>query len=99
MEISKQIFGNSPTMLALCLTTVGLIKIYSALQRITTLADDFLMLCLTAFLAATLLSYLSLRSPDPKRKLVLAKVADIMFLSGLCVATVVAAFIVFTLAG
>jgi hypothetical protein len=62
LEITEHIFANSPTMLALCLTMVGLIKIYTALHRITTLTDDFLMLGLSAFLLATIFSYLALRS-------------------------------------
>jgi hypothetical protein len=99
LEITHHIFGNSPTMLALCLTTVGLIKIYAALERITTLVDNFLVLCLAAFLLATIFSYLALRSRVAKRRTVLARIADILFISGLSAATIVAFFVVYTLAG
>ncbi len=98
VQVTEHVFGNSPSMLALCLTTVGLLKIYSALQRITTFADDLLLICLAAFLLSTVISYLALRSSGSKRKK-LAKIADYLFLSGLTFATVVAVFIVFTLAG
>ena len=99
LEITDHIFANSPTMLALCLTMVGLIKIYTALHRITTLTDDFLMLGLSAFLLATIFSYLALRSSARKRKILFARLADSMFLSGLSIAAIVAGFVVFTLAG
>jgi hypothetical protein len=99
LEITEHIFGNAPTMLALCLTTVGLIKIYAALQRITTLADDFLVLCLAAFLLATIFSYSALRSRNAKRRAKFAKLADVLFISGLSAATVVAFFVVYALAG
>jgi hypothetical protein len=66
LDITEHIFANSPTMLALCLTMVGLIKIYAALHRITALTDDFLMLCLSAFLLATIFSYLALRGGGPE---------------------------------
>jgi hypothetical protein len=99
LEITEHIFGNAPTMLALCLTTVGLIKIYTALQRITTLADDFLVLCLAAFLLATIFSYSSLRSTNTRRRAAFAKVADVLFISGLSASTVVAFFVVYALAG
>jgi hypothetical protein len=99
LEITEHIFANSPTMLALCLTTVGLIKIYAALQRITTLVDDFLAFCLAAFLLATIFSYLSLRSSTAKRRAKFAKLADVLFISGLSTATVVAFFLVYALAG
>lgn len=98
LEITEHIFGNSPTMLALCLTTVGLIKIYTALQKITTLADDFLAFCLSVFLFATIFSYLALRSTTAKRR-AFARAADILFISGLTAATVVAFFVVYALAG
>src|SRR5205085_1974803 len=90
LEITDHIFANSPTMLALCLTMVGLIKIYTALHRITTLTDDFLMLGLSAFLLATIFSYLALRSSTRKRKILFARLADSMFLSGLSIAAIVA---------
>ena len=99
LEITEHVFGNSPTMLALCLTMLGLIKIYTAIQRITTLTDNFLVFCLAAFLLATLFSYLALRSPVGHRRVLLTRVADAMFLSGLGAVTIVAFFFVYTLAG
>lgn len=98
-EITEHVFGNSPNMLALCLTMLGLIKIYTALQKVTTLTDNFLVLCLAAFLFATVFSYLALRSPVGKRREILARIADGLFLSGLSAATVVAFFVAYSLAG
>ena len=99
LEITEHIFANSPTMLALCLTMVGLIKIYSALKRVTTLTDDFLVFCLFAFLLATVFSYLALRSRRLRPKRLLARAADIFFLSGLAACAIVAALVAFLLAG
>lgn len=86
-------------MVALCLTMLGLIKIYTALEKVTTLADNFLVFGLAAFLFATLFSYLALRSQTSRRRLVLARIADATFLSGLGACTIVAFVIVFSLAG
>jgi hypothetical protein len=99
LEITEHIFTNSPTMLALCLTTEGLIKIYAALQKITTIADDLLIFSLAGFLLATIFSYLALRSPNLERRVRFASIADGSFIGGLAMAIVVAIFIVFTLAG
>lgn len=99
VEITEQIFANSPTMLALCLTAEGLIKIYAALQKITTVADNLLFISLVAFLMATIFSYLSLRSSRIKRRRRMARWADGAFVIGLAVAILVAFYIVFTLAG
>jgi nitrate reductase gamma subunit len=86
-------------MLALCLTVIGLLKIYASLQRITTLADNLLAICLVAFLLATICSYLALRAISQKRIHLLTQIADWLFLSGLTCATAVALFIAFVLAG
>jgi hypothetical protein len=99
LEITENIFANAPTMLALCLTMMGLIKIYAALQRITTLIDDFLVVCLITFLMATIFSYLALRSFSRSRERIYARLADSTFLAGLVSATIVAVFAVFSLAG
>jgi hypothetical protein len=98
LYITEHIFTNSPTMLALCLTIIGLIKIYTALQRVTTLADNFLALALVAFLLATISSYLALRATVHRRRVLMARIADAMFLSGLTAATAVALFVAFSLA-
>jgi hypothetical protein len=98
-DISSHVFGNSPTLLALCITVIGLIKIYASLQRITTVADNLLLGSVVAFLLATIFSYFSLRSRARRKQLILEKVADGAFLFGLCLATLVALLITFTLAG
>ena len=99
LEITENIFANAPTMLALTLTMMGLVKIYTALQQITTLADNLLVVCLVAFFLATLFSYLALRSKAGHRRSVLARLADGTFLAGLLSAAIVAFMVVFTLAG
>ncbi len=98
-DVAQHIFGNSPTLLALCLTVIGLIKIYTSLQRITTLADNFLVFAVIAFLFATLFAYMALRSRTQKHRAILGDVADGAFLTGLCLTTAVALFITFALAG
>lgn len=98
-DTSHQVFGNSPTMLALCLTAIGLIKIYASLERITTLLDNFLAFGVIAFLLATLLSYLAIRATTRRRQLKLGHIADFIFLGGLGCAAVVAILITWTLAG
>ena len=48
--IAEQIFTNAPNMLVLCLTVIGLIKIYTRFEKITTLADNFLAFVSIGFL-------------------------------------------------
>ena len=98
-DIASHIFANSPTLLALCLTVIGLIKIYASLQRITTLADNMLLFSVAAFLVATVFSYMCLRSKAQRNRRIFGDVADWAFMSGLCLATFVALFITFSLVG
>jgi hypothetical protein len=98
-DIASHVFGNSPTLLALCLTVIGLIKIYASLQRITTLADNLLFISVAAFLVATIFSYMGLRSKTRNHRRIFGDIADWAFMSGLCLTTFVALFITFTLVG
>lgn len=99
LEITQHVFANSPTMLALCLSTLGLIKIYASLERITTLLDNFLGFCLILFALSTLLSYLALRSRPGHRRITLARSADAAFLIGLLGAVITSVFLVYSLKG
>jgi hypothetical protein len=98
LNIAGHIFANSPTMLALCLTVIGLIKIYANLERISTVADNFLAFGVICFLFATVFSYLALRARTHTRRMLPARLADVSFLAGLSCATAVAVFIAFSLA-
>jgi hypothetical protein len=99
MDTANQIFSNSPNMLALCLTVIGLIKIYATLQRMTTLVDNFLVFAVFAFFLATVSSYFALRAKTRKNRLKLGRVADISFLGGLGCAAAVAGVATFSLVG
>jgi hypothetical protein len=99
VDISEKIFANAPNMLMLCLTAIGLIKIYTRFEKITTLADNFLSFVSLGFLIATILSYVALRSESRARRIRLARAADLLFLGALGCVGAVALFVTFTLAG
>ncbi|MFZ3217780.1 MAG: hypothetical protein WA192_17100 [Candidatus Acidiferrales bacterium] len=99
MDVAEKVFGNSPNMLVLCLTVIGLIKIYTRFEKITTLADNFLAFVAVGYLAATIVSYLALRSHTRPRRASLARAADIVFLGSLVCTVAVAMFMTFALAG
>src|SRR5277367_4345269 len=77
VSIAEKVFTNSPNMLVLCLTVIGLIKIYTRFEKITTLADNFLAFIALGYLVATVVSYLALRSRNPKTRLKLSRIADL----------------------
>ena len=98
-DTSNEIFTNSPPMLALCLTVIGLIKIYTTLQLVTTLLDNFLAFGVVAFFVSTITSYFAIRAHTPIRRIKLGKIADVSFLAGLACAAAVAIMVTFTFFG
>ena len=99
VDLSEKVFTNSPNMLVLCLTVIGLIKIYTRFEKITTLADNFLAFICVGYFIATVCAYLALRSGERSKRLKLAKTADLLFLACLCSAGAVALFMTFALEG
>src|SRR5450432_2931769 len=99
IEISEKIFTNGPNMLVLCLTVIGLIKIYTRFEKITTLADNFLAFISLGYLIATVVAYIAMRSRNGKTRLKLARAADLTFLVSLTLTAAVALFMTFALEG
>ncbi len=99
VDVAEKVFGNAPNMLVLCLTVIGLIKIYTRFDKITTLADNFLAFIALGYLVATVVSYLALRSRTASRRSRLGRVADWLFLISLICTAAEALFITFALAG
>jgi hypothetical protein len=97
--IAEKVFTNSPNMLVLCLTVIGLIKIYTRFEKITTLADNFLAFVAIGYLVATVLSYLAIRAKRSSHQMKLAHAADVLFLVSLTLTAAVAMFMTFALAG
>jgi hypothetical protein len=97
--LAEKVFANSPNMLVLCLTVIGLVKIYTRFERITTLADNFLAFVCIGYLIATIVSYLALRNQREGKGVKLAKLADIFFLFSLCSTAALAIFIAYGLEG
>jgi hypothetical protein len=99
LDTAHQVFANSPTLLALCLTVIGIIKLYATLQKVTTIMDNCLAFGVIAFLVATVLAYFAIRASTRSRRLKLGRIADVVFLAGLGFTAVVALMITFALAG
>ena len=99
VDVAEKVFGNAPNMLVLCLTVIGLIKIYTRFDKITTLADNFLAFIALGYLVATIISYLALRSRSAARRTHLARAADMVFLLSLVFTAADALFMTFALAG
>jgi hypothetical protein len=99
IDVSEKIFTNGPNMLVLCLTVIGLIKIYTRFEKITTLADNFLAFISIGYLVATIVAYVAIRSRNAQTRLKLSRIADLTFLISLGLTAAVALFMTFALEG
>jgi hypothetical protein len=99
IDVSEKIFTNGPNMLVLCLTVIGLIKIYTRFEKITTLADNFLAFISIGYLIATIVAYVAIRSRSAQTRLKLSRIADLTFLISLGLTAAVALFMTFALEG
>ncbi|MBV9569990.1 MAG: hypothetical protein JO056_01975 [Alphaproteobacteria bacterium] len=93
-KLAHHILPNSATMIGVCVTAVGLVKI--AEDRIgPTYVDVYFALLAIVFLGSAILSYLSVRAgTEAQGASTLEKLADGLFMAGLlgltCIATLFA---------
>lgn len=99
LHTAHAVFTTSPHMLGLCLTGVGLVKIYTRINGITTLTDDLLALSCAAFLVSNVLSYFSIRAKALDTRIRTGRWADLIFLAALCLTAIVSLLIVLQLEG
>ena len=96
-SLAVHIIGVSAAMVGVCLTVIGLFQVVQGLHGLDTPADNILAIDAVVFLFACLLAYASLRSPSPRRRRRLERMADGCFLCALVIMTVMAGTIAFEL--
>lgn len=96
-EAASQICTLSASMVGVCLTTIGLIRVIITLKNIDTFADDILAVDAVIFLIATLTSYWAMRHRHIQRLHLLERVADTAFITGVFVMTIACVFIAFAM--
>ncbi len=94
-NISIHIFSVSAAMVGVCLTVIGILNIVSSFKKIETLVDEITALDAIFFLIACIVSYVAIRTKTRKRKYLLEKIADFLFLIGLGLMAVVCLIIVY----
>lgn len=96
-DLCIHIFTASAALVGVCLTVIGLLRVVVATTKVGTIADDLLAADATLFMIACLLSYWALRSRSVRRMHRLERTADVLFLSGLVLMTVVCGVITWVL--
>jgi hypothetical protein len=94
-NVSNHILPTAANLLGLCFLILNLKKLWKA-GKIVEIVDKADGIAILIFLAASVLSYASMRSS--KRALLYEKIADIVFLAGLLLLSLIAVITVFELA-
>jgi hypothetical protein len=82
-DLSVHIFTVSATMVGVCLTAIGLIRVVITLRRIETFVDDLVSVDAVLFVIAGLLSYWAMRSRSRGRLHHIELIAERVFLAAM----------------
>jgi len=92
-NLSIHIFAVSAALVGVCLTVIGLLSISEALKKIQNIGDELIASDAMLFLVTCVLSYMAIRTKSKKRRLILEKTADWLFLAALLIIVLVAVLI------
>lgn len=95
-DISIHIFSVSAAMVGVCLTVIGIFQI-GRLKNIGSFSDNLLAIDAIAFLFSCILSYIALRTRTQKRRYHIERIADLIFIGGLCLMAIVCFLVAYEL--
>jgi hypothetical protein len=96
-DICVHIFSVSATLVGICLTVIGLLRLVVNTRKAEIVVDDFLALDAVFFLFSCLLSYLALRTRSLYRMYRVERVADAIFLFGLFLMVLICSFVAYAI--
>jgi hypothetical protein len=97
-DLCVHVFTVSAAMVGVCLTVIGLVRIVIAVEKINTLADDFLAVDALLFLISCLSSYWALRTRSVRRMHRVERVSDAVFIAAMILMVGVCGFITYAIA-
>lgn len=92
-DLCVHIFTVSASMVGVCLTVIGLVRVVISFHKVDTLADDFLAADAVLFLLSCLLSYWALRTRSARRMHRVERCADVLFMLALVLMVFICGFI------
>ena len=97
-DVCVHIFSVSASMLGVCITVIGLIRVVITVRRADTWADDIVAVDALFFLCSCLLAYWALRTRNDSRMHRVERVADVLFMMGLGLMALASFFIAYSIA-
>jgi len=96
-DFQVALFSVSSALVGVCLTAIGLILVAERMSEYRTISDALLVFDALIFLAATLFSYLAMRSQTALRFKRFRRMADVLMFLGLLLMISGCVVLVFTL--
>jgi hypothetical protein len=96
-DLTLHVFTISATMVGVCLTTIGIVRLISSQTRIETLSDELLAADAVIFMISSFLSFWSFKTRVSKLRRTLRLIIDAMFLVGLAVMVVICSVIAYAI--
>ncbi|BDV41826.1 hypothetical protein GURASL_07490 [Geotalea uraniireducens] len=96
-DLTIHIFSVSATLVGVCLTVIGILKISFRIARVATYSDDLLALDALLFLVSCSLAFAALRLRKRRRQQLLETIAENVFFLALALMVFVCAVIVYEL--
>jgi hypothetical protein len=84
-ELTLHVFTVSAAMVGVCLTGIGLFRVYGGAASAARIGDDLLAIDATLFALVSFLAFRSFRTRSPRNRRCLRTVADWLFLTALMV--------------
>jgi len=94
-QLSGYIFSVSAGLVGVCLTVIGLFRLFRQPGEMQSVADNLVAVDAMLFLFACLLAYLALRSDRERRWRRLERLADALFLMGIFGMVLISALIAY----
>jgi hypothetical protein len=94
-DVSQHILPTSATMLGVCVTVVGIVRLMELTGRVSTIIDNVVAIDSGFFLLSCVLSYLSLRTNRHSAEL--ERYGDLVFIGGLVLMVVAACMLAWEL--
>ena len=94
-DVSQHILPTSATMLGVCVTVVGIVRLMELTGNVSTIIDNLVAVDSGFFLLSCVLSYLSLRTERHSAEL--ERYGDLVFIGGLVLMVVAACMLAWEL--
>jgi len=91
------VFAISAGLVGVCLTAIGLLRVFTGNTRINTLADDLLALDAVVFMGCCFLSFWSFKTTVAHRRRVLRLLIDTLFMAALAFMVAICALIAYAI--